>query len=128
MAQIGRYTEQLSFLILKEYPKDRNYIILDILSLVKRHSTDVTDASYKRVLAYSIIQYSIIRRIAITAATYCLQKKLLSCRSVKGKLKDFKFPGAYRNLRGDIVLCLGKSCTLYRMTSEEISLPILLWP
>jgi len=63
MAQIGTYSEQLFFLILKEHPRDWHRPVAGIISLKKQYSNEVIDASCKRALAYGITQYSIIRNI-----------------------------------------------------------------
>ena len=63
MAQIGTYSEQLFFLILKEHPRDWHRPVAGILSLAKRYSNDVIEASCKRALAYGITQYSVIKNI-----------------------------------------------------------------
>jgi hypothetical protein len=63
IAQIGTYSEQLFFLILKEHPRDWHRPVAGILSLTKRYSNDVIEASCKRALAYGITQYSVIKNI-----------------------------------------------------------------
>jgi transposase len=56
MAQIGTYSEQLFFLILKEHPRDWHRPVAGILSLAKRYPADIIEASCKRALAYGITQ------------------------------------------------------------------------
>jgi len=63
MAQIGTYSEQLFFLILKEHPRDWHRPVAGIIALQKQYSPKVMEASCKRALYYGITQYSVIKNI-----------------------------------------------------------------
>jgi len=63
MAQIGTYSEQLFFLILKEHPRDWHRPVAGILSLAKYYPQDIIEASCKRACYYGITQYSVIKNI-----------------------------------------------------------------
>jgi len=63
MAQIGPYTEQLFFLILKEHPRDWHRPVAGIIALKKHYAQEVIEASCKRACHYGITQYSVIKNI-----------------------------------------------------------------
>ena len=63
MAHIGRYTEQLFFLIIKEYPRDWNRTVQGILSLKKTYPDKVIEAACKRALSFGVTRYSVIKNI-----------------------------------------------------------------
>ena len=63
MAQIGTYSEQLFFLILKEHPRGWHRPVAGIIALKKQYSPKVIEASCQRALAYGITQYSVIKNI-----------------------------------------------------------------
>lgn len=63
MAQIGIYSEQLFFLILKEHPRDWHRPVAGIITLKKHYSPKVIETSCKRGLHYGITQYLVIKNI-----------------------------------------------------------------
>jgi hypothetical protein len=63
MAQIGTYTEQLFFLIIKEHPKDWSRTVQGILSLKKAYPDEVIEAACRRVLSFGVTRYSVIKNI-----------------------------------------------------------------
>jgi len=63
MAKIGKYTEQLFFLIVQNYPKDWGRTVQGILSLRKTYPDKVIDLACKRALAFNVLKYSIIKNI-----------------------------------------------------------------
>ena len=63
MAQIGRYTEQLFFLVIKTHPRDWNRTVQGILSLQKTYPDEVIEAACKRALSFEVTRYSVIKNI-----------------------------------------------------------------
>jgi len=63
MAHIGRYTEQLFFLVIKEHPRDWNRTIQGILSLGKTYPDGVIEAACRRALSFGVTKYSVIKNI-----------------------------------------------------------------
>ena len=63
MAHIGRYSEQLFFLVIKEHPRDWNRTIQGILSLGKTYPDEVIEAACRRALSFGVIRYSVIKNI-----------------------------------------------------------------
>jgi len=63
MAKIGRYAEQLFFLIVQNHPKDWNRTVQGILSLQKTYPDKVIEAACRRALAFGVLRYSVIKNI-----------------------------------------------------------------
>jgi len=63
MAQIGRYSEQLFFLVIKTHPRDWNRTVQGILSLGKTYPDEVIEATCKRALSFGVTRYSVIKNI-----------------------------------------------------------------
>lgn len=63
MAKLGRYTEQLFFLIVQNHPKDWSRTVQEILSLRKVYPDKVIEAACRRALAFNIYHYSTIKNI-----------------------------------------------------------------
>ena len=63
MAHIGRYTEQLFFLIVQNHPKDWNRTVQGILSLGKTYPDRVIEAACRRALSFGVTRYSVIKNI-----------------------------------------------------------------
>ena len=63
MSIIGRYTEQLFFLIIKEHPRDWGRTVQGILSLRKTYPDKVIEAACKRALSFEVTRYSVIKNI-----------------------------------------------------------------
>jgi len=63
MAKIGRYAEQLFFLIVQNHPKDWNRTVQGILSLRKTYPDEVIEAACRRALAFGVMRYSVIKNI-----------------------------------------------------------------
>ncbi len=63
MAHIGRYAEQLFFLVIKEHPRDWNRTVQGILSLGKTYPGEVIEAACKRALSFGVTRYSVIKNI-----------------------------------------------------------------
>ena len=63
MAHIGRYTEQLFFLVIKEHPRDWNRTVQGILSLGKTYPDKVIEAACRRALSFGVTRYSVIKNI-----------------------------------------------------------------
>jgi len=63
MAHIGRYTEQLFFLVIKEHPRDWNRTVQGILSLQKTYPDEVIEAACRRALSFGVTRYSVIKNI-----------------------------------------------------------------
>lgn len=63
MSEIGRWAEQLFFVIVQKQPKDWPRPVQGILSLLKIYPPDVVHLACKRALAYGVHQYSVIRNI-----------------------------------------------------------------
>jgi len=63
MSHIGRYSEQLFFLVIKEHPRDWNRTVQGILSLKKTYPDKVIEAACKRALSFGVTRYSVIKNI-----------------------------------------------------------------
>ncbi|GAB4112276.1 MAG: hypothetical protein Kow00103_01190 [Candidatus Caldatribacteriota bacterium] len=63
MAKIGRYAEQLFFLIVQNHPKDWGKTVQGILSLRKNYPDKVIEAACRRALAFGVMRYSVIKNI-----------------------------------------------------------------
>jgi len=63
MAHLGRYSEQLFFLVIKEHPRDWNRTVQGILSLGKTYPDEVIEAACRRALSFGVTRYSVIRNI-----------------------------------------------------------------
>ncbi len=63
MAEIGPYSEQLFFMILKKYPRAWSRTIQGTLSLLKQYPKNIVELSCKRALAFNVCQYQIIKNI-----------------------------------------------------------------
>lgn len=63
MADIGPYSEQLFFVVVKEHPQDWGRTIKGILSLVKEYGKKVVELSCKRAICYQVHDYRIIKNI-----------------------------------------------------------------
>jgi transposase len=63
MAHIGKYTEQLFFLVIREYPRDWGRTIQGILSLRKAYPDKVIEAACRRALSFGVTRYSVIKNI-----------------------------------------------------------------
>jgi transposase len=63
MAHIGRYTEQLFFLVIKEHPRDWSRTVQGILSLGKTYPDKVIEAACRRALSFGVTRYSVIKNI-----------------------------------------------------------------
>jgi len=63
MMHIGRYTEQLFFLVIKEHPRDWGRTVQGILSLKKTYPDQVIEAACKRALSFGVTRYSVIKNI-----------------------------------------------------------------
>ena len=63
MSHIGRYTEQLFFLVIKEHPRDWNRTVQGILSLKKTYPNEVIEAACRRALSFGVTRYSVIKNI-----------------------------------------------------------------
>jgi len=63
MAHIGRYSEQLFFLVIKEHPRDWNRTVQGILSLGKTYPDKVIEAACRRALSFGVTRYSVIKNI-----------------------------------------------------------------
>jgi len=63
MSSLGKYAEQLFFLILERQPRDWGRTVQGILSLSKYYPADVVNMSCKRALAYNVHQYQVIKNI-----------------------------------------------------------------
>jgi hypothetical protein len=63
MAEIGEYAEQLFFLVIKHQRRDWSRTVKGIVSLKKNYPENVINLACKKVLAYDVHQYSIIKNI-----------------------------------------------------------------
>jgi len=63
MSKLGRYAEQLFFLILERQPRDWSRTVQGILSLSRYYTSDIINMSCRRALAYNVHQYGIIKNI-----------------------------------------------------------------
>lgn len=63
MAQIGRFAEQIFFLIIENQSTDWMRTIAGILSLRKQYPIQIIDAACKRALSFGVHQYQIIKNI-----------------------------------------------------------------
>lgn len=63
MAEMGKYAEQLFFLVVKHQPRDWSRTVKGIVSLKKSYPEEVINLACRRALAYDVHQYSIIKNI-----------------------------------------------------------------
>lgn len=63
MTHIGRYAEQLFFLVIKEHPRDWGRTVQGILSLRKSYPDKVIEAACRRALSFGVTRYSVIKNI-----------------------------------------------------------------
>jgi transposase len=63
MTHIGRYAEQLFFLVIKEHPRDWGRTVQGILSLRKAYPDKVIEAACRRALSFGVTRYSVIKNI-----------------------------------------------------------------